>query len=83
MNPPNWVQNRALKILPQNKRVLAVEDDLDSAVYTVWLRKLAAAQGTIISNKLVVVSAGEIRDHSWPRMVPRSRWEPQGCVWSR
>lgn len=56
MDPPKWVRDQALKILPQNKRVLAVEGDIDDKVYTAWLRKLAAARGTIFSNRVVLVT---------------------------
>jgi len=56
--PPKWVANQALNMLTVNKRVLAVEDDLDMAVYTKWLEKLAAPTGTIVSSKVLLVSAG-------------------------
>jgi hypothetical protein len=55
---PDWIRPVALPTLKQGKRVLAVEGDNDKDVYVAWLKKLTP-RGTIFSDKLVVVDAGD------------------------
>jgi hypothetical protein len=55
---PDWMAPLALPTLKQGKRVLAVEGDDDKDVYTAWLKKLSAP-GTIVTDKLLVVEAGD------------------------
>jgi len=55
---PDWMKTVAWPTLRQGKRVLAVEGDDDKVVYSAWLKKLTRP-GTIVSDKLVVVVAGD------------------------
>jgi hypothetical protein len=55
---PDWTKNVALPTLRQGKRVLTVEGNDDKDVYTAWLKKLTQT-GTIFSDKVVVVAAGD------------------------
>jgi hypothetical protein len=57
-SPPDWVRKQILPILNQGKNVLAVEGDDDKDVYTAWLRKIAP-RGSIVSDKIVIVVAGD------------------------
>jgi hypothetical protein len=55
---PDWTRSVALPTLRQGKRVLTVEGNDDKDVYTAWFKKLTPT-GTIFSDKLVVVVAGD------------------------
>lgn len=55
---PDWMKTVAWPTLKQRKKVLAVEADDDKDVYTAWLKKLIRP-GAIVSDKLVVVVAGD------------------------
>jgi hypothetical protein len=57
-SPPDWIRKQVLPILHQGKSVLAVEGDDDKDVYMAWLKKLTR-RGTIVSDKIVIVSAGD------------------------
>jgi hypothetical protein len=70
---PDWMRPVALPTLTQGKRVLAVEGDDDKDVYSAWLRKLTP-RGTMFSDKLVVVDAGDkvkvLQGLIWYRDLP-------------
>jgi hypothetical protein len=55
---PDWMNTIAWPTLKQGKRVLAVEGRIDKKVYTAWLETLAQ-RGTIVSDKVVVIDAGD------------------------
>jgi hypothetical protein len=57
-SPPDWIRRQFLPILHQGKRVLAVEGDDDKDVYMTWLKKVTP-RGTIVSDKIVIVTAGD------------------------
>jgi hypothetical protein len=57
-NTPDWMKDVALQTLRLGKSVLAVEGDDDKKVYSAWLQKLTPP-GTIFSDKVVVVAAGD------------------------
>jgi len=61
---PDWMKTVAWPRLRQGKRVLAVEGDDDKDVYSAWLKKLTRP-GTIVSDKLVVVVAGDKHMSDW------------------
>ena len=73
-SPPDWIRRQVLPILHQGKNVLAVEGDDDKDVYTAWLKKLTPC-GAIISDKVVIVSAGDkmkvLNALEWQRSEPR------------
>jgi hypothetical protein len=73
-SPPDWIRKQVLPILHQGKNVLAVEGDDDKDVYTAWLKKLVPP-GAIISDKLVIVSAGDkmkvLNALEWQRSRPQ------------
>jgi hypothetical protein len=82
-SPPDWVRKQVLPILHQGKRVLAVEGDDDRDVYTAWLKQVAS-RGTIFSDRLVIVAAGDkmkvLQALEWQGAQPQAASKLYGLV---
>ena len=82
-SPPDWVRKQILPILHQGKTVLAVEGDDDKDVYTAWLKKVAS-RGTIFSDRLVIVAAGDkmrvLQALEWQGAQPQAASKLYGLV---
>jgi hypothetical protein len=92
---PDWIERNVRPTLGTGKTVLAVEGDDDKRIYTAWLQKLTQA-GTIVSDKVVVVDAGDkykvLQRLIWFRdltrrpsgmlygLVDRDEWDQQTIV---